>query len=168
MITKTTFVIGANGVGKTTVMNEVQKFLTRGGFELHDFDERGVPDNVDKTWRISETQYWISIGKENQEKGVSTIIFGFSKPEEIGAEIEIILLDASGETIEKRIKSRYLTEESLVELNRTTGKTVKKFVMDNVYISSLLRKSCEGMNYKIIPTDDRTPADIAKEVVSKL
>ena len=121
MIAKTTFVIGANGVGKTTVMTEVQKLLLGGGFEVHDFDERGVPDNADKTWRINETQHWISVGKENREKGVSTIVFGFAKPEEIGKEVEIILLDANERTIEERIKSRYLKEESLQELTRTTG-----------------------------------------------
>jgi len=168
VIAKNTFVIGANGVGKTTVMAEVQKLLSGGDFELHDFDERGVPDNADKAWRISETQHWILVGRENKEKGISTIIFGFSKPEEIGTEAEIILLDANERTMDGRIKSRYLTEESLLELNRTTGKTVEKFVMDNVYVSSLLRKSCASMNCKMVTTDDRTTADIAQEVVAKL
>ena len=55
MMSKTTFVIGTNGVGKTTVMNEVRKLISGSNFELHDFEERGVPDNADKTWRISET-----------------------------------------------------------------------------------------------------------------
>lgn len=165
MIAKTIFVIGVNGVGKTTVMNEVQKLLTRADFELHDFDERGVPDNADKAWRISETQYWISVGKENQKKGVSTIIFGFAKPEEIGTEVEIILLDANKETIEERIKSRYLKEESLQELTRTTGKTLERFIADNVYVSSLLRKSCDVFGCKILSTDEKAPENIAAEIL---
>jgi len=168
MTAKTTFIIGVNGVGKTTVMNEVRRILPPSDFELHDFDERGVPDNADKVWRLSETQYWISIGKENERRDISTIIFGFSKPEEVGSEAEIILLDANEKTIEERIRSRYLTEESLIELNRTTGKTVEKFVMDNIYVSSILRKNCTGINCKVITTDNRTPADIAQEIVSKL
>ena len=166
MIAKTTFVIGANGVGKTTVMTEVQKLLLGGGFEVHDFDERGVPDNADKTWRINETQHWISVGKENREKGVSTIVFGFAKPEEIGKEVEIILLDANERTIEERIKSRYLKEGSLQELTRTTGKTLEKFITDNVYVSSLLRKSCDVLGCKIVSTDEKAPESIAAEILS--
>ncbi len=166
MIAKTTFVIGANGVGKTTVMTEVQKLLLGGGFEVHDFDERGVPDNADKTWRINETQHWISVGKENREKGVSTIVFGFAKPEEIGKEVEIILLDANERTIEERIKSRYLKEESLQELTRTTGKTLERFIADNIYVSSLLRKSCDALGCKTVSTDGKAPENIASEILS--
>lgn len=162
---KTVFVIGVNGIGKTTVMNEVQKLILGRNFELHDFDERGVPDNADKVWRMSETKHWISVGKENQKRNISTIIFGFCKPEEIDSEVEIILLDGKPEAIEERIKGRYLTEESRAELTRTTGKTVEKFVTDNVYVASLLRKSCEGLGCTIIATDNRSPRDIAQEVV---
>ncbi len=104
----------------------------------------------------------------NTQKGVSTVIFGFMKPEEITSseeKIEIILLDADKETIQQRIKSRYPTDESLTELTRTTGKTVEKFVMDNVYVSSLLRKSCTEAGCAIVNTNNRTPDNIAEEVV---
>lgn len=164
-MSKATFVIGVNGVGKTTVMDEVGTLLSKTDFELHDFDERGVPNNADKTWRISETDHWISVGKINETKNISTVIFGFSKPEEIGTKAQIVLLDATPETIESRIKTRYLTKESINELNRTTGKTVEKFIADNIWISSKFRESCEVMSCKIIKTDNRTPAEIAKEVV---
>ncbi len=166
MSAKIIFIIGANGVGKTTVMNEVQKLLPGSYFEVHDFDERGVPNNADKTWRISETNYWVSAGKENQKKGVSTLIFGFSKPEEIGSEAEIILLDVNEKTIQERIKNRYQTEESLVELTRTTGKTLEKFITDNIYVSSLLRKSCDVLGCKIVSTDAKAPESIAAEILS--
>ena len=117
-MSKTTFVIGANGIGKTTVMNDVQKLLSRSDFELHDFDERGVPDNADKTWRMSEAQHWISVGKENQKKGLSTIIFGFSKPEEIGTEAEIIFIDkpAYRQGIRSLFRSRNLRFGTFLEL----------------------------------------------------
>ena len=124
--------------------------MSQGVFELHDFDERGVPDNADKIWRISETNYWISRGEENKRKGVSTVICGFSKPEEIGERAEIILLDVNA--------------ESLKELERTTGKSVEKFLADNIYVSSLLRKSCEERVCKIIETSDVSPAEIAQAV----
>ena len=158
------FVIGANGVGKTTLLSHLITLLPRDSFDLHDFDERGVPDNADKNWRISETNYWISLGEENKRRGVSTVICGFSKPEEIGERAEIILLDVNAESLEKRLRGRYQTEESLKELERTTGKSVEKFLTDNIYVSSLLRKSCEERGCKVIDTSNLSPIKVAQEV----
>lgn len=158
------FIIGANGVGKTTLLSHLVALLPQSLFELHDFDERGVPDNADKNWRISETNYWITCGEENKQRGVSTVICGFSKPEEIGERAEIILLDVNAESLEKRLRGRYQTEESLKELERTTGKTVEKFLADNIWVSSLLRKSCGERGCKMIETSDVSPMDVAQAV----
>lgn len=171
MKSKTIFIIGVNGVGKSTLLPYLKSLLPEDKFETHDFDERGVPDNADKNWRINETTYWISLGERNKEKGMSTLICGFIKPHEITENSKdlsdapvIFFLDADEETIEKRIKSRYLTEESVVELNRTTGKSIEKFIMDNIYISSLLKKDYKELGCRIIDTNDRTPEDIAQEI----
>lgn len=165
------FVIGVNGVGKSTVLPYLKALLSENYFDFHDFDERGVPDNADKDWRVSETIYWINLGKLNIGKGISTVICGFAKPEEIvnGANnlseiTKIIFLDADEKTIEERIKNRYQTEESVAELKRAAGKSVKKFTMDNIHISSILRKQCEDIGCKIINTNNRDPKDIAREI----
>ena len=129
MSEKIYFVIGANGAGKSTILPDLRTRLPEKFFELHDFDERGVPDNADKVWRMSETDYWIGLGEENKSKGISTIICGFSKPAEIGARARIILLDVDEAALKKRLKGRYQTEASLMELERTTGKTVEKFII---------------------------------------
>ncbi len=160
------FVIGANGVGKSTILPHLRAQLPLESFALHDFDERGVPDSADKTWRVSETDYWITLGEQNKLKGISTVICGFSKPDEIGARAVIILLDVDGAILEKRLRSRYQTEASLIELNRTTGKTVEKFIMDNAYVSSLFRKACEELNCQIIDTTLLTPEQVAEKVVT--
>lgn len=165
MLSKIYFIIGANGVGKTTLLSHVRNLLSEHSFKLHDFDERGVPDNADKNWRINETDYWIQLGEENKKKDISTIICGFSKPEEIDKRAEIILLDVDANSLEKRLGERYQTEESLKELKRTTGKTLDKFVSDNIYTSSLLRKSCEEQKCKIIDTSHFSPEEVAKQVV---
>ncbi len=164
MLPKIYFVIGANGVGKSTLLSHLVALLPQSLFELHDFDERGVPDNADKSWRISETNYWMSLGEKNRLDGLATIICGFSKPEEIGERAEIILLDVNESSLEKRLRGRYQTPESLKELERTTGKTVEKFLADNIYVSSLLRKSCEERGCKIIETSDVSPAGVAQTV----
>lgn len=164
MLPKTYFVVGVNGVGKTTLISHLQPLLAEGGFEIRDFDERGVPDGGGREWRLSETEHWLALGKKNKEKGRSTIICGFAKPQELGERAEIILLDASGEKIEERLKNRYQTDVSIAELNRTTGKTVEKFIADNIYYSSILRKECEEAGCKIVDTTTLSPEEVAQLV----
>ena len=166
MSEKIYLVIGANGVGKSTILPYLRSQLSEKFFAIHDFDERGVPDNADKAWRMSETDYWIDLGEQNKSRGVSTVICGFFKPAEIGARATIILLDVDGATLEKRLRSRYQTETSLNELMRTTGKTVEKFIMDNVYVSSFLRKACEELGCQIVDTTPLSPEEVAERVVA--
>lgn len=164
MFPKIYFIVGVNGVGKTTLISHLQPLLAEGGFEIHDFDERGVPYGGGRAWRISETEYWLELGVKNKERGVTTIICGFAKPQELGDRAEIILLDANGEIIEERLKNRYQTDASIAELNRTTGKTVEKFITDNVYYSSILRKECEEAGCKIVDTTLLSPDKVAQLV----
>ncbi len=166
------FIIGPNGVGKSTILPFLKLKLGE-NFKIYDFDERGVPNNADKIWRRSETKHWFDLGEENKKTGKNTVICGFAKPEEI-EEISQelaerpcgILLDADADTISERIRSRYLTEKSVVELLRMTGKTVDKFVMDNVYYSNFLRESCVEHGYEIVETSGKTPENIASEVLA--
>lgn len=169
------FVIGVNGVGKSTVIPLLESRLDSGKYEIHDFDERGVPDNADGSWRLSETLHWATVGKGNLEKGISTIVCGFVKAKEIkqatevsGADIAVCLLDADGQTIEGRILSRYLTPESLVELERTTGKTPLKFAQDNIWVSTKFREDAVSEKYFILDTSTLNPEQVASAVVSWL
>lgn len=68
------FVTGASGSGKTTVIPGLKKKLP--AFAIHDFDERGVPDDADSRWRQRETEYWISQAIEYQHQGRDTVICG--------------------------------------------------------------------------------------------
>lgn len=168
MVPKTFFVVGVNGVGKTTLISHLKALLSESEFEIHDFDERGVPDGGGRDWRMRETEYWLGLGEKNKEKGMSTIICGFAKPQELCEHAEIILLDARGDVIAERLKNRYQTETSIAELSRTTGKTVDKFIMDNVYYSKILRKECEEAGCKIVDTTLLAPDKVAQLVRSFL
>jgi predicted ATPase len=166
----TFFIIGVNGVGKSSLIPFLRSSLGS-EFVIHDFDERGVPDNAGKDWRISETLHWMQAGKENTSHNVSTIICGFSKPQEIVSAAsklymnpKVCLLDASEETLSQRILSRYTTPESILELQRTTGKTPEKFVMDNIYISSQFRKESEENGFFILKTDNLSPEQVAEKI----
>ncbi len=169
---KVFFVIGANGVGKTTTFNLLKNNLSESNFNMYDFDERGVPNNADKEWRKSETEYWLHLGIEKKKQNKNTVVCGFMKPEEIeemaeklGDKPVVIFLDADTDTISERIRSRYLDESSIKELFRATNKSVEKFIEDNVYYSNILRDSCLQNNYKIIETTNKNGAQVAKEVL---
>ena len=166
------FIIGVNGVGKSTLIPFLRSSLDGAKFVVHDFDERGVPNNADKNWRASETFHWMKTGKTNTGKGISTIICGFSKPQEIidaaaklDGEPKVCLLDANADVISQRILSRYITPESIAELYRTTGKAPKKFVMDNVYISSKFREESQKNLFHILDTSDLSPEQISAEII---
>ncbi|NTW30766.1 MAG: hypothetical protein HGA33_05790 [Candidatus Moranbacteria bacterium] len=168
MIPKTFFVIGVNGVGKSTVLPYLRRLLPVEKFDVHDFDERGVPDNADKMWRMSESDYFIGLGEVNMSRGISTVICGFVKPLEIVGRAECILLDADEEIIRERLSSRYRTTESVDELRRTTGKTVEKFIADNMFIAASFRKDCHDTECMILDTSTCAPESVASAIVNHL
>lgn len=52
------FIGGASGSGKTAIMPQLQNILSS-DFEVHDFDDIGVPENADKKWRQESTEKWL-------------------------------------------------------------------------------------------------------------
>lgn len=162
------FITGVNGVGKTTVIKYLKNLLGP-AFEIHDFDERGVPNNAGRQWRFDETEYWIALGKENSEKNISTIICGFAKPSEINdPSVGLILLDADEATIKKRLWNRYQTPESIQIIERVVGKPVQKFIDDNVYYSSIMRQEAAKFGIKIIDTTTLSPEQVAENITQYL
>ncbi len=167
---KVCFITGVCGAGKTTVIPYLRSLLDNENYDIHDFDERGVPDGADKQWRIKETEYWINYGKQNIKDDISTIICGFSNPEEIvysdWDNIKFILLDADDKTIKQRISERYKTETSKEELKRVFGDTVERFIEDNVNFLATLRNICQkDKRCNIINTINKSPEKIAEQVV---
>lgn len=174
-MSKIYFVIGVNGVGKSTLIPYLRSALKEEDFEVHDFDERGVPDNADREWRKSETTHWAQLGKDNQEKGISTIICGYSKAAEIkaaeevvGSKISVCLLDASPEVISARLTNRHTDAKNVEELSRITGKTPEKFIQDNIWVSDQFREASKEEGYYILDTTDLTPEQVAGKIVEWL
>jgi broad-specificity NMP kinase len=168
------FVIGANGVGKTSIIPHLGDVLGE-KFAIHDFDERGVPNSAGSDWRRTETRHWIEIAKLSQGHGISTVISGYSKPleieeaaSELGVSVTITLLDADAETLEKRILGRYSLEGSTEELLRTTGKTPEKFVADNVWVSTKFKEEALARGYEIVETSSLSPKQVAEKVVAHI
>jgi len=127
------FISGVSGVGKTSTLKELKKTLDPKLYNIRDLDERGVPDGGGFDWLNSETRHWLDTGKENANNGKSTIICGFANPElfekvhnpETDIPAEIILLNASAETIKERLLGRHSTPESVKEIERASGQTLE-------------------------------------------
>lgn len=170
-----TFVIGANGVGKSAIVPHLRAALPDGDFEVIDFDQRGVPDGADRVWRASETRHWLETAKRNAANGRSTVVCGFMKPAEIaeaateiGATPSGILLDVDEANLSARLPSRYPTPESLEVLLRKSGKTLEKFLGDNVYVAKILRRDAEAAGYLIVDTNGLSPKQVAEKILERI
>jgi broad-specificity NMP kinase len=165
---KTFFITAVCGVGKSTVMAPLRERLGA-GFEVHDFDERGVPAGADRAWRLAETRHWLDVGRANAARGVGTVICGFARPSElVGApDAACLLLDADEATLRQRLAGRYVTPESVAEIARASGgKSVEQFIQENVNFLPVLREECRAAGVAVVQTTGLTPAEVAEKVAA--
>jgi adenylate kinase len=168
----TYFITGVSGVGKSTTMASLKKLLPSDKFDIRDFDERGVPDGGGDVWHSKETKHWLDVATTNAEQGKSTIICGFNEPIRIKAVwterhplVTLILLNASPETINKRLRGRYPTLESEKEIERASGTSLEKFIENCVTYLPIMYKNFKEQGCRIVETDNKTPDEIAREIV---
>lgn len=167
------FISGVCGVGKSSVLAHLKKILPLDGFDVRDFDERGVPDGGGRVWHDNETLYWLDVATDNATKNKSTIICGFANPQrfkevhkkEKHLPATLVLLHASSEVLRERLLGRYPTPESIAEINRASGVPLDVFVENNISFAPELRKIFEREDGTIIDTDEKTPGGVAKEIV---
>jgi len=157
---KTFFITGAEGVGKTSILKLLNAKLPKANFDIHDFDELGVPlENLSLQWRLDATYHWIDKAIKNQKKNLNTIIVGLSLPSEVGdikestmlREIIFCLLDVSEKEREKRLIKRGALQEVILDLEQHAS----------------LRKEVGKTNYKktIIDTTNLSIAETAEKVI---
>lgn len=168
---KAYFISGVNGAGKTSIMPFLKMSLLGDQFEIHDFDERGVPEKADGNWRISETKYWVDLGEELASKGKSIIVCGFVKSADFGEMlsdellgITLIFLDASPEIIRQRLVGRYTKDGYFDESQTVIGKPINVFIDGNLYISGQMKESFVKLNCPIIDTSNLNSEEVAKQV----
>ena len=167
------FVSGVSGVGKTSTISHLKERLSAEEYDVRDIDERGVPDGGGLEWLNNETRHWLNTAKKNAENGRNTIICGFANPElfkkvykqDEDILSQLILLHASEEVLEKRLRGRHSTSESIKEIERAAGIPIEEFIKNNVSFSPVLRKIFEEHKGRIVDTDNKTPAEIADEIV---
>ncbi|GEM_PF-416194 len=165
------FICGVNGVGKSTLIPYLKNLLPAEKYAVRDFDERGLPEDTDNAWRVSETKYWLEQASQSAEKGLITIICGFVKvkdfkqlKKEIGVDLKCILLDAQPETIRGRLTKRY-TKNGVFNQNQiVAGKSVKELIEENIGIRKQLRIEFERLGCPIVDTSHERPAHVAEAV----
>lgn len=167
------FISGVSGVGKTAIIPYL-KTLVPTHFEVHDFDEGGVPAGADHTWRINKTREWLSAGNHKSENGVTLVVCGFSNPDEIslmekdfpGLQITTILLDGDAQVIEQRLRGRNTDSAVKADLERVVG-SAENFIQNNTRFIPVLRDICKKHNCALVDTTNSDPKVVA-EVVAKL
>jgi len=167
-------ITGVNGVGKSTVMPSLRKLLPE-QYVIHDFDERGVPDGADRTWRMNELKQWIEVFVQNAKKGLSTVICGFSKTDDFDEidvenvlEIRLILLHADPETVRERLENRYTKDGVFDETQKVIGKPVTEFIEGNVWFSNKMFEEFKENNEIIIDTNNITPEEVSGKIADIL
>lgn len=170
------FISGVSGVGKTSTLIHLKNKLDSNLYDVRDIDERGVPDGGGLEWLNRETRYWLDVAKMNAQDGKNTIICGFANPElfelvykkEEDIPALIILLSASPETINARLLQRHNTPESIQEIERASGVSLEQFIQNNMSFSIEFKKIFEAKGLPIIETDNKTPEEIATEIIKIL
>ena len=163
------FISGVSGVGKTSSMEILKKDLSE-QYVVKDFDERGVPKGGGRPWRLAETQYWILEGKRFALEEKILIVCGLVNPEELAlmeetkeVEVKIILLDAPGEVIAKRLNKRNSDEKVRTGLEQTVG-SVDAFIKGSSDFAPILRDICIEGNVPVVDTAEMTPDEVVVEI----
>lgn len=170
MIKDIYFISGASGVGKTSVMTELKKVLPS-EYEVHDFDERGVPTGADHAWRLQETAHWIEFSKQKSLEGIHVVVCGFFNPDELKEMIpadfpfgiQTILLDADADIIEQRLRNRNKDSEVAENFERTVG-SAENFIKNNTEFVPIIREICRNNGCKIIDTTNIEPKVVTEQL----
>ena len=164
------FISGVSGVGKTAVIPHL-KLLLPAHFEIHDFDEGGVPSGADHVWRIGRTREWINLGNQKSTEGITIIVCGVSNPDEIetiqkdfpGLDVKTILLDGDEKIIEQRLRDRNNDSNVKADLERVVG-SAEAFIENNTRFATVLREICKKHGCDIVDTTDLDPQTVAKRL----
>jgi thymidylate kinase len=170
------FISGVSGVGKTSTLEQLKKILPKSAFDVRDFDERGVPDGGGPEWHDNETRHWLDVAAINANNGKSTVISGFTNPEQFknihhpdkDIPAQIMLLDISPEILKKRLYGRHITLESKKEIERAAGISLDEFVEQCASFAPKLRMIFEQNDFPIVDTDNKTPEEVAKEIADHI
>jgi len=165
------FISGVPGVGKTSIIPYLNSLLPQNKYKIFDFDARGVPNNADQKWRISETKHWLNEGIKLIKKNKSIVVCGFSNPDEVNSiikhespEVVFIFLDAQPDIIRQRLKNRYTKDGIFDKTQKVINKPVNEFIDSSVQFAKQIKNIFKKYNYPIVDTSKLSPKEVAKVV----
>lgn len=138
------FITGVSGAGKSTLVPLLKKKLERNNFDIHDFDEQGVPVKADKNWRKIKEKYWLEIGYKNAKNNLSTIISGIIWPNEVmeildkrrAVNIKFCLLNHTNLQRKQRLEHRLKSKTKVKELQKIFNISPMEFIANNLNLNS--------------------------------
>ena len=154
------FITGTSGSGKSTVMELLKAELPATHFSVHDFDEVGVPDNADQTWRIATTQYWIEKAQQYAAQNKSVVICGVTVPTEVMEAIKhtglqpcFAILKIDDVMIKQRLQERGWSEQ---------------VIQDNINWAHALESQVKATKQHLIlkTSNFGRPTDIAHQLIT--
>lgn len=172
---QTFFITGVNGAGKSTLVPMLRKALPS-SYAVFDFDQRGVPKNVDTAWRRTTTRYWLSVARRKRKQSTHTVICGLTVPQEILAlvtatdrrHLHLAVLDVSAREIGKRIRRRVSTPAQKKKLLAVTQLSLEDNIQANIRHAVALRKDCKRHGCRTFITTHVSPKRTAEMVVAWL
>lgn len=114
-----TIITGTSGAGKSTLKKLFEETYTD-IFQVYDFDDVGVAENVDEQRRVDTTQYRLQRLRENVVLWKQSVLFGQMVPDEIEwykDDILFIFLEAPWDTIQVRLRARWWDEDFVQSYN---------------------------------------------------
>lgn len=150
------FITGTSGSGKTTLLNNLKKLLPE-NFELHDFDEIGVPKDADEGWRKEAVGYWLNRAKTYLDQDKAPVICGVIMPSEAlhaperpkDTPLNFIFIEVDDETIAERLRKKGFDEALIaakINLAHYLDEAVKKqkyhFIVDGSKSPEKVARAC--------------------------
>lgn len=166
------FIGGVSGSGKSSLVPVLRKKLDNSSFDIHDFDERGVPEGITPEWRLETTKYWLKKAKENVSETCNTIICGFVHPDEIhklnykNLPLKFCLLDVSKNKLADRLHHKFNTKKKLKNLDQVLHMSVEENITTNTKLLEEFRKEFGKYSALVIDTTNLTSEQIANKFVN--
>jgi energy-coupling factor transporter ATP-binding protein EcfA2 len=178
---------GASGAGKSTVLAHLDGVSWPVPVRCVEFDSIGVPDGADTAWRHGAIEHWVQQAVQADAVGEHMLLCGqvpmgelFAAPSAERLQgIAVCLLHCSPETRTARLLARGEDPASIVHHNRF-GEWFRGHTLDPRHAPEVIRvESAVPMAWdrwaewergdprwaaEIIDTDERAPADVAREV----
>lgn len=137
---------GASGVGKSTVLTELQRSGLGPDITCVEFDSIGVPEDADTAWRHSAIERWVRFSIDEQDAGRHVLLAGQVPPGELLAApsadrldgIAVHVLHCSPAMQERRLIGRGEPGDSLIHHLRF-GTWFHRHAMDPTFQPEVIR-----------------------------